>query len=84
MTENEMKKSIIDNIHLLSEYDYVYFFGNPVNGIENLQKTRLFRKKSFNDFTKDELKIKAGVYIENWGWDTAKVYQFLSMEYSFI
>ena len=84
MTENEMKQHIIDNIHLLSKKDYVYFFGNPVSGIENLQKTRQFRKKLFSDFTNDELKIRAGIYIENWGWDTDKVYQHLIRKYPFV
>ena len=84
MTENEMKKSIIDNIYLLSEYDYVYFFGNPVSDIGNLQKTRQFRKKSFSDFTKVELKIRASIYIENWGWNTDKVYQHLIRKYPFV
>ena len=84
MTENEMKQHIIDNIHLLSKKDYIYFFGNPVEDIENFKKIRSLRKTLFSDFSKDELKIRANVYIKNWSWNTAEVYQFLSMEYPFV
>ena len=77
MTENEMKQHIIDNIHLLSKKDYIYFFGNPKDDPENIAISKI-------KFTKVELKIRAGIYIENWSWDTDKVYQHLIREYPFV
>ena len=57
LTKEQKKQHILNNIHLLSVFDYTYFFGNPKDDPENIANSKA-------KFTIDDLKERAGKQID--------------------
>ena len=76
VTKEQKKQHILDNIHLLSVFDYTYFFGNPKDDPENMAISK-------TKFTIDELKERAGKQIDNDLMDFECMYDDLTFNNEF-
>ena len=75
-TKEQKKQHILNNILLLSVFDYTYFFGNPKDDLKNIAISK-------TKFTIDELKERAGKQIDKDLMDFECMYDDLTLNNEF-